>query len=165
MKSYKNSDPIPPIMQGSPPPPEMRPPMIDWDRAPWNRWAFQHVREVVPTRAIRRAVQPSVLGTGTSALNDFTYKGIDGQMTSFAQMLDDTYTDAIYVWKNGRVLHESYHNGMNERSLHLLPKRGPKRDWQHTQDYWREKDEFPQINLDGAEFVYGVAKRAAIAAE
>lgn len=120
MKSYKNSGPIPPIMQGSPPPPEMRPPMIDWDRAPWNRWAFQHVREVVPTRAIRRAVQPSVLGTGTSALNDFTYMGIDGQMTSFAQMLDDTYTDAIYVWKNGRVLHESYHNGMNERSLHLL---------------------------------------------
>lgn len=120
MKSYKNSGPIPPIMQGSPPPPEMRPPMIDWDRAPWNRWAFQHVREVVPTRAIRRAVQPSVLGNGTSALNDFTYMGIDGQMTSFAQMLDDTYTDAIYVWKNGRVLHESYHNGMNERSLHLL---------------------------------------------
>lgn len=120
MQSYKNSGPIPPIMQGFPPAAQMRPPMIDWDRAPWNRWAFQHVRELVPTTAIRRSAQPSALATGTAALNDFTYKGIDGQATSFAQMLDDTYTDAIYVWKNGRMLHESYHNGMNERSLHLL---------------------------------------------
>lgn len=24
----------------------------------------------------------------------------------------------------------------------------------HTQDYWREKDEFPLIDLTGAEFVY-----------
>ncbi len=120
MQSYKNSGPVPPIMVGSPPPRDMRPPLIDWDRAPWNRWAFQHVREMVPTTPIRRAAQPSALSTGTAALNDFTYKGVDGQMTSFAQMLDDTYTDAIYVWKNGRVLHESYHNGMDERSPHLL---------------------------------------------
>ena len=60
---------------------------------------------------------------------------------------------------------EDFNPSYIQRSLHLLPKRGPKRDWQHTQDYWREKDEFPLINLDGAEFVYGVAKRAAIAAE
>lgn len=41
MRSYKNSDSAPPIMAGSPPPPEMRPPRADWDRAPWNRWAVQ----------------------------------------------------------------------------------------------------------------------------
>ena len=52
MSSYKNSDPNPPIMQGSPPPKEMRVPLIDWDRGPWNRWSFQHVREIVPTTAI-----------------------------------------------------------------------------------------------------------------
>jgi cation diffusion facilitator CzcD-associated flavoprotein CzcO len=41
------------------------------------------------------------------------------------------------------------------RSMHLLPRRGAKREWQHTQDYWREKDEFPAIDLGGPEFVYG----------
>lgn len=120
MQSYKNSGPIPPIMVGSPPPPEMRPPMIDFDRPPWNRWAFQHIGELLPTARIRRADQPSPLPTGTDALSGFTYKGHDGQETSFGQMLDDTYTDAIYVWKNGRVLHESYHNGMTPQSLHLM---------------------------------------------
>jgi cation diffusion facilitator CzcD-associated flavoprotein CzcO len=40
------------------------------------------------------------------------------------------------------------------RSMHLLPKRGDKPEWQHTQDYWHEKDEIPAIDLDGAEFEY-----------
>jgi len=40
------------------------------------------------------------------------------------------------------------------RSLELLPRRGAKREWQHTQDYWREKEEIPAIDLEGAEFRY-----------
>jgi cation diffusion facilitator CzcD-associated flavoprotein CzcO len=40
------------------------------------------------------------------------------------------------------------------RSMHLLPKRGDKPEWQHTQDYWREKDEIPAIDLEAKEFVY-----------
>jgi hypothetical protein len=40
------------------------------------------------------------------------------------------------------------------RSMHLLPKRGVKHEWQHTQDYWREKDEIPAIDLDSEEFSY-----------
>ena len=50
---------------------------------------------------------------------------------------------------------ENFNPGYLTRSMHLLPKRGDKREWQHTQDYWREKDEFPAIDLDGKEFVYG----------
>ena len=41
------------------------------------------------------------------------------------------------------------------RSMDLLPKRGTSREWQHTQDYWREKDEFPKIDLDDQVFKYG----------
>lgn len=49
---------------------------------------------------------------------------------------------------------ENFNPGYLMRSMHLLPKRGDKYEWQHTQDYWREKDELPQIDLDGPEFVY-----------
>ncbi|HEV2364965.1 MAG TPA: NAD(P)/FAD-dependent oxidoreductase [Caulobacteraceae bacterium] len=49
---------------------------------------------------------------------------------------------------------ENFNPGYLMRAMHLLPKRGAKREWQHTQDYWREKDEFPKIDLDGPEFVY-----------
>jgi hypothetical protein len=27
-------------------------------------------------------------------------------------------------------------------------------EWQHSQDYWAEKDEFPAIDLDDLAFVY-----------
>jgi len=40
------------------------------------------------------------------------------------------------------------------RNMHLLPKRGNKPEWQHSQDYWTEKDEFAAIDLDDAAFVY-----------
>lgn len=120
MGSYKNSEPAPPIMIGAPPPAAMRVPLIDWDRAPWNRWSFQHVRELVPTAAIARGKAVSGLPSAAGDLSDFRYAGIDGGQTSFAQMLDDTYTDAVLVWKDGRILHESYHNGMGPQSVHLL---------------------------------------------
>lgn len=49
---------------------------------------------------------------------------------------------------------QDFNPGYLKRSLHLMPKRGAKPEWQHTQDYWREKDEIPAIDLDGPEFVY-----------
>jgi cation diffusion facilitator CzcD-associated flavoprotein CzcO len=41
-----------------------------------------------------------------------------------------------------------------QRSMHKMPKRGDRKIWQHTQDYWREKEEIPKIDLEGQEFQY-----------
>lgn len=49
---------------------------------------------------------------------------------------------------------ENFNPGYLMRAMDLLPKRGAKPEWQHSQDYWREKDELPAIDLDGPEFVY-----------
>jgi cation diffusion facilitator CzcD-associated flavoprotein CzcO len=49
---------------------------------------------------------------------------------------------------------ENFNPGYMMRHMHLLPKRGDKPEWQHSQDYWAEKDEFPAIDLDDAAFVY-----------
>jgi cation diffusion facilitator CzcD-associated flavoprotein CzcO len=49
---------------------------------------------------------------------------------------------------------ENFNPGYIMRGMHLLPKRGDKPEWQHTQDYWTEKDEWPAIDLDGEVFVY-----------
>jgi cation diffusion facilitator CzcD-associated flavoprotein CzcO len=49
---------------------------------------------------------------------------------------------------------ENFNPGYLMRGMHLLPKRGDKPEWQHTQDYWTEKDEFPAIDLDDPAFVY-----------
>ena len=50
---------------------------------------------------------------------------------------------------------ENFNPGYLMRGMHLLPKRGDKPEWQHTQDYWTEKDAFPAIDLTGPEFAYG----------
>ncbi len=49
---------------------------------------------------------------------------------------------------------EDFNPGYLMRALPLLPRRGEKREWRHTQDYWAEKDEIPAIDLAGPEFVY-----------
>jgi cation diffusion facilitator CzcD-associated flavoprotein CzcO len=49
---------------------------------------------------------------------------------------------------------ENFNPGYLMRDMHLLPKRGDKPEWQHSQDYWAEKDQFPAIDLDDAAFVY-----------
>ncbi|ANV99948.1 flavin-containing monooxygenase [Bradyrhizobium icense] len=50
---------------------------------------------------------------------------------------------------------ENFNPGYMMRGMHLLPKRGDKPEWQHNQDYWAEKDEFPAIDLKDKAFVYG----------
>ena len=49
---------------------------------------------------------------------------------------------------------EDFNPGYLTRGMHLLPRRGDKREWMHTQDYWREKDEIPATDLDDGLFVY-----------
>jgi hypothetical protein len=42
---------------------------------------------------------------------------------------------------------DNFNPGYLMRSMHLLPKRGDKPEWQHTQDYWFEKDALPAASL------------------
>ncbi len=50
---------------------------------------------------------------------------------------------------------DDFNPGYVMRGMHLMPKRGDKPEWAHTQDYWNEKDVFPKIDLDEATFHYG----------
>ena len=49
---------------------------------------------------------------------------------------------------------EDFNPGYLMRHGHLLPKRGDKPEWRHTQDYWTEKEIFPTIDLADKAFVY-----------
>ena len=52
------------------------------------------------------------------------------------------------------ISEENFNPNYLKRDLHRLPRRGDKPEWQHNQDYWREKDEIPTIDLDDAAFRY-----------
>jgi hypothetical protein len=49
---------------------------------------------------------------------------------------------------------DNFNPGYLRRAMHLLPKRGNKPEWQHTQDYWAEKKDIPAIDLEAEEFLY-----------
>ena len=118
MTSYRNSDPRPAIMQGSPP--QLVPPRMDWDRPPWNRWAFQNIRQILPTAEVWRGDAPvRALPRQEQDLDALPVASIKGAVTTLARLLDDTYTDGFIVLKDGAVVYERYFNGMTPRTLHL----------------------------------------------
>ena len=119
MPSYRNSDTPIPIMQGSPP--RLIPPRIDWDRAPWNRWSFQHVREMVPTAEVWRGrgpVRPLPRDDRDLDSSASRVERRSARQRSRA-FLDETYTDGFIVLKSGRIVYERYFNNMDDRTLHL----------------------------------------------
>jgi hypothetical protein len=112
MPSYRNSDTPIPIMQGSPP--RLIPPRLDWDRAPWNRWSFQHVREMVPTAEVWRGRGPvRVLPRDDRDLDHLPIALSDGSPATLAAFLDETYADGFIVLKSGRIVYERYFNTRN----------------------------------------------------
>jgi hypothetical protein len=40
------------------------------------------------------------------------------------------------------------------RSIDLLPRRGDKPEWQHSQDYWAEKELLANADLDDGCLIY-----------
>ena len=111
MKSYKNSDKIPPIMIGSSTPREWRVPLIDWDRPPWNRWTFQNIRQILPTANIKHDKNfVSEFKYNLLDIENVTFKDTTNTNTNVSKMLDDTYTDGFLVHIDGNIIHESYYN-------------------------------------------------------
>lgn len=53
------------------------------------------------------------------------------------------------------IENDNFNPGYLMRDIDKLPKRlGELPEWRHSQDYWREAEDIPSIDLDGAEFAY-----------
>ena len=120
----------PPLMQGFPPAADTQVTLANWRRAPWNRWAFHHVREIVPSADIPNAPQGvralPAAPDGSAALAGVRIEAepADGGALSQAMDLDAflqaTDTDALVVLRHGRLVFEHYANGMDAHDPHIL---------------------------------------------
>ena len=107
------------IMQGFPP--KRLIDMSKWDKGPDNRWAFQHISEIIPTGNISRGSEPVArLEHDTQDLSKLMFKTPDGKQMAVQIMLETTYTDGFIVLYDGRVVFEKYYNGMTPQTRHLL---------------------------------------------
>src|SRR5215469_5464008 len=74
----------PALMTGAPPfPPAERVTLANWQEPPFNRWAFQHVRELIPTARIARASagQPRPLPRAERDVLGFRFRSQDRELT------------------------------------------------------------------------------------
>jgi CubicO group peptidase (beta-lactamase class C family) len=109
------------IMQGFPVLPVQRVPRQEWDRAPWNQWSFQNVRQILPTTEVWRgegkvnqlSVKPK------RKLGGIKFKSAEGTVETIQNWIDNSYTDGILVLHKGSIVLEQYRNNMNSRTLHL----------------------------------------------
>jgi CubicO group peptidase (beta-lactamase class C family) len=113
--------PAPALMTGAPPFPEQsRVTLANWQDPPFNRWAFQHIRELIPTARIAR-------GAGSAWPLPRAERDIlglrftdSGRELSVAELLAETYTDGFLVLHQGQVVAEHYFNGLAPDVPHLL---------------------------------------------
>jgi CubicO group peptidase (beta-lactamase class C family) len=111
-------------MVGAPPPPDKIIRFADssFYTFPKTRWAFSHMRELVPTVAVPRGAGPvSALPRAERGdLDGVTFTPI-GQRTpmTWAAAFDANYTDGIVVLHRGRIVYERYAGALTAERPHI----------------------------------------------
>jgi CubicO group peptidase (beta-lactamase class C family) len=94
--------------------------LANWQDPPFNRWAFQHLRELIPTARISRGDgEARRLPRAEQDLSGIAFSSGDRDLT-VGEMLAESYTDGFLVLHRGRVVTEQYWNGMTADTPHLL---------------------------------------------
>jgi len=110
------------LMETFPPRPEAQVTLANWRQSPFNRWGFQHVREIVPSADI--ACDPDDLWRLPPIASD----SLDGLAIDTGQEATigleafsaATATDALVIVHQGRTVFEHYANGMTRGTPHIL---------------------------------------------
>jgi len=107
-------------MHEFPPRPEDQVTLANWRTEPFNRWGFQHVREIVASADIPN--DPDQVRALDSAPVDFADLAIPGRGGDIGlqEYLDKTVSDGFVVLHRGQVVQEYFAHGMTARTPHIL---------------------------------------------
>lgn len=108
------------VMRGFPPPGEAQATLANWRQPPFSRWAFHHVREIVPSAAIPSSVCKWRLERAIEPLERLTFAAPGGSKTTVGQLLLDTFTDGFIVLRQGRIVFEHYEAGNDALNPHII---------------------------------------------
>jgi len=94
--------------------------LANWRQPPNSRWAFHHVREVVPSEPIYRGGQTAPLPRDPVSLDGITVTGPQGETWSIEQWREASSSDALLVAHNGSLVHEWYADEAIEDHPHIV---------------------------------------------
>jgi CubicO group peptidase (beta-lactamase class C family) len=107
------------LMRGAPPFGDGLVTLANWQDPPYTRWAFQHVRDLIPTARIRRGSHVRELPLEPCDVGALSFRHDSRQMT-VDEMLEETFTDGFLVLHRGSIRFERYLNAMLPDTPHLL---------------------------------------------
>jgi len=108
------------LMIGSPPPPEKQVTHENFLEPPYNRWTYQHLREIVATRSVAPGSSVAELSANPVDLSGLEVAFPDGRKLSVIEWLESAYTDGFIVLHNGDVAYEKYFNDQTPSTQHLM---------------------------------------------
>jgi len=95
--------------------------LSNWRKPPFSRWAFHHVREIIPSQSIDRGENVSELPNLIDGeISQMTFAGPDACDWSLAQWQDASTTDALLVAHRGNLVHEWYADESVEINPHIV---------------------------------------------
>lgn len=95
--------------------------LANWRVAPYNRWAFHHVRELIPSADIPHDPQRvTPLPAAPRELSGLRIEPDSGEPMTFEAFLQDTDTDGLAIVHRGKLVFERYANGMTAETPHIL---------------------------------------------
>jgi hypothetical protein len=87
---------------------------------PENRWAFSHIREVLPTVNIEHDDdRVLVLERSSNLVNDFSIP-FEGREQSIDEIVQSQFIDGLLVLKNGDIIFEHYYGELTAARPHLM---------------------------------------------
>ena len=93
------------LMTGFPPPPEDQVSLANWREAPFNRWSFRHVREIIPTADIAHDPHRArPLPIGLVDTDRIRVRGARGRVLSLDDFLMAASTDSLVILHRGRII-------------------------------------------------------------
>jgi len=109
------------LMTGFPPAPEDQVSLANWREAPFNRWSFRHVREIIPTADIAcDPDQARPVPVELVATDKIRIRGTKDRVLSLDDFLMTASTDALVILHRGRSIVERYADGMTAETPHIL---------------------------------------------
>ncbi len=94
--------------------------LANWRASPWNRWAFRNIPELLPVAEIGAGTRRPLIDAHSAAFDDFRLDRPGGVSLDLDGFLTATATDGLVVLRDGKVLLETYANGMTRDTRHIL---------------------------------------------
>lgn len=107
-----------PMMIGAPPSAARQVTLANWRIAPFSRWAFHHVREIVPSATIGCG-SPAPLERDDCDLSAVPLPDGEAGEIPLARLLAESATTGFVVLRGGRLVYEWY-DGYDGLAPHLL---------------------------------------------